>query len=83
MEVKGACKCMDAAPDAKLSALQFNLGFPNDWLALAHEPVVPITAPSEGADEERGSTNPMGGRLVLYDTDLSRERQSRLRRPQC
>jgi choline dehydrogenase-like flavoprotein len=42
---------IDVKPDAKLSAPQFRVGLPFDWMAFAHDPAVPITAKSEGADE--------------------------------
>lgn len=51
--LKGQENAMDASPDAKLSlsAPQFALGLPNDWLAFAHDAAVPAAAQLEGADE--------------------------------
>jgi choline dehydrogenase-like flavoprotein len=45
-KLKEQGNAMDVNPDAKLSAPQFRMGLPVDWI-----PAVPITAKSEGADE--------------------------------
>jgi choline dehydrogenase-like flavoprotein len=50
-KLKEQGNAMDLSPDAKLSAPQFRIGLPGDWLAFAHDPAVPATAKSEGADE--------------------------------
>jgi len=52
LEAEGARKCDGCKPDAKLalSAPQFSIGLPCDWLAFAHDPAVPATAQLEGAD---------------------------------
>jgi choline dehydrogenase-like flavoprotein len=42
---------MDPSPNAKLSAPQYGMGVPCDWLAFNHDAAVPTTAQSEGADE--------------------------------
>lgn len=50
-KLKEQGNAIDVKPDAKLSAPQFRVGLPFDWMAFAHDPAVPITAKSEGADE--------------------------------
>ena len=50
-ELKERGSAMDAAPDAKLSAPQFYLGLPADWMAYEHETPVLSAAQREGADD--------------------------------
>jgi choline dehydrogenase-like flavoprotein len=50
-KLKEQGNAMDANPDAKLSAPQFFIGLPCDWVAFEHVPAVSTTAKSEGADE--------------------------------
>ena len=50
-ELKERGSAMDADPDAKLSAPQFYLGLPADWMENEHETSVLSAAQQDGADD--------------------------------